>query len=115
MDAFRNVVSFEALGSIGLTSKQVGRIENGCGTRLRVETGTVWITHDRCLDDVILGPGESYCIPRDGVTLISTLRVPFALVSIEPAIPVSTRLVERFWKFWESLYAPQSCATTAAL
>lgn len=115
MDAHRNIVRFEALGSIALTPKQMGRIENGRGTRLRVETGTVWVTHDRCLDDVILGPGESYCIPRDGVTLISTLRVPFALVSIEPAIPVAPTLAERFWGFWESLYAPQSCPTTAAL
>lgn len=115
MDAFRNVVSFEALGSIGLTSKQIGRIENGRGTRLRVETGTVWVTHDRCEDDIVLGPGESYCIPRNGTTLISTLRVPFALVSVEPTNPVTPTMAQRFWKLWESLYAPSACPTTAAL
>jgi hypothetical protein len=115
MDAYRNFVEFTELTSIGITPKKFGRINNGRGMRIRVETGTVWVTHERCDEDVILGPGESCCIKRDGMTLISTLRVPFALVSIEPAIPVAMTLGERFWKFWASLYAPNSRPTTAAL
>jgi hypothetical protein len=115
MDAYKNLAEFTELTSIGITPKKLGRITNGRGTRIRVETGTVWVTHERCDEDVVLGPGESYCIKRDGITLISTLRVPFALVSIEPTIPVTPTLGERFWKFWAGLYAPQSCPTTAAL
>lgn len=115
MDAYRNVVEFAELTGIGITPKKLARIKDGCGMRLRVETGTVWITEDRSLDDVCLSAGESYCIKHDGMTLISTLKVPFAMVTIEPAMPVVPTMAERFWKFWEGLYAPQARPTTAAL
>lgn len=88
MDAYRDFVEFTELGSIGLTRKQVGRIVNGRGRRICVETGQVWITHERREEDVILGPGQSYEIPVDGTTLVSALRVPFALATIDPAVPV---------------------------
>jgi hypothetical protein len=115
MDAYRNVVECAVLTSIGITSKKVARINDGRGMRLRVETGSVWITEHRNEDDVCLNAGESYCIKGDGMTLISALRVPFAMVTIEPAIPVAPTMAERFWKFWEGLYAPQSLPTTASL
>jgi hypothetical protein len=49
------------------------------------------------------------------MTLISALRVPFALVSIEPAIPVAPTLGERFWKFWASLYVMPARPTMQGL
>jgi DUF2917 family protein len=115
MDAYRNFVEFAQLSSIGITSRKVARIQDGRGMRLRVETGTVWITEDRSMDDVCLNAGESYCIKHDGLTLIQTLKEPFALVSIEPSIPVEPTIGERFWKFWVGLYVPESRPTTAAL
>lgn len=115
MDACRNVVEFAELTSIGITPKKLARIKNGRGMRLRVETGAVWITQDRNQNDVCLSAGESYCIERDGMTLISALKTPFALVAIEPSVPVAPTLGERLWKFWEGLYAPESRPTTAAL
>ncbi len=115
MDAYRNFAEFTELGSIGLTRGQIARIENGKGMSLRVEAGSVWITEERSADDVCLKAGETYCIDKPGKTLISTLRAPFALVSIEPAVPVWTGFVSRFWSFWESLYADRACPTTAAL
>jgi hypothetical protein len=115
MDAHRDFVRFTELGSIGLTRGHIARIHNGHGIRLRVEAGCVWITEERSLDDVCLTAGETYSIAKPGNTLISTLRAPFALVTVEPALPVRTSLAERFWKFWERLYADQACPTTAAL
>jgi hypothetical protein len=115
MDAYRNFVEFSDLASIGITPKKMARIKDGRGLRLRVETGSVWITEEHSLDDVCLGAGESYCIKRDGITLVATLRTPFALVSIEPTIPVTATFAQRFWKFWEGLYAPEALPTTAAL
>lgn len=115
MDANRNVVEFAELTSIGLTPKKVARIENGRGTRLRVETGAVWITEHCSNHDVFLKAGESYCIEHDGMTLISALKTPFALVNIEPPMPVTRARSERFWNFWAGLYVPQSRPTTAAL
>jgi hypothetical protein len=115
MDAYRNFVEFAELSSIGITSRKVARIKDGRGMRLRVETGSVWITEHRSQDDACLSAGESYCIQHNGMTLISALKAPFALVTIEPAIPVTPTMGERFWKFWAGLYAPESCPTTAAL
>ena len=100
MDAYRNFVELTELASIGLTRGQVARIENGKGMRLRVEAGSVWITEERCADDVCLKAGETYCIDKPGTTLISTLRAPFALVSIEPVVPVQTSVVGRFLSVW---------------
>jgi hypothetical protein len=115
MDAYRNFVEFTQLSSIGITSRKVARIKDGRGMRLRVESGTVWITEDRSMDDVCLNAGESYCIKHNGLTLVETIKQPFALVSIEPSIPVEPTMGERFWNFWAGLYAPESRPTTAAL
>jgi hypothetical protein len=115
MDAYRNVVEFAELTSIGITPKKVARIKDGRGMRLHVETGCVWITEDRSLDDVCLTAGESYCIKHNGLTLIAALKVPFAMVTIAPSMPVAPTMGERFWNFWAGLYAPESCPTTAAL
>ena len=115
MDAYKNFVEYTELSSIGITRKNAARITNGRGMRLHVETGAVWITQDRSMDDVCLTAGESCCIEHDGLTLISALRVPFALVTMEPSIPVTPTMGERFWNFWAGLYVPESRPTTAAL
>jgi Protein of unknown function (DUF2917) len=76
---------FTELRTIGLRRGQVARIEDGRGLKLRVEAGSVWITEERSIEDVCLQAGEAYRIAKPGTTLISTLRTPFALVTIEPA------------------------------
>jgi hypothetical protein len=86
MDAYRNFVRFTELGSIGLTSGEIARIDHGQGIRLRVEIGSIWVTEEPSVDDVCLTPGETYCISKPGKTVISTLRAPFALVAVEPAV-----------------------------
>ena len=115
MDAYRNVVEFAELTSIGITPRKVARIKDGRGMRLHVETGEVWITEDRSVDDVCLRAGESYCIKNNGMTLISALGGPFSMVSIESTTVSARTTGERFWSFWARLYAPQSRPTTAAL
>jgi hypothetical protein len=104
MDANRslnaNLADYAELSSIGITRNKVARIENGRGLRLRVEYGSLWVTQARSTEDVCMKAGESFCIERNGNTLLSTLGTPFALVTIEPAIPVSRTLAERFWGFW---------------
>lgn len=115
MDAYRNAVEFTQISSIGITPPKHARIVNGRGMQLRVETGNVWITQDGCPEDVCLRPGESYCIEYDGLTVVAVIHAPFALVSIEPAISTVPTRAARFWKFWERLYVPQSCPTTASL
>lgn len=119
MDANKNFsanpADYTELSSIGLTRGKVGRIENGRGVQVRVETGAVWLTQERGGDDVVLKAGESYRIEEDGMTLLANLNGKFALVAVEPSIRAARTTGERFWAFWAGLYAPESCPTTAAL
>lgn len=71
------------LSSLGLYCGAVARLENARGMRLRIETGSVWVTHERCADDVLLQAGETYAIERDGDAVISSLGRRFALVTVE--------------------------------
>lgn len=110
-----NVSDYAGLASIGLTRGKFARLENARGTKLRVETGTVWITHHHCTDDVILKAGDTYRIAKDGLTLVTNLKGTFALVTLEPVISLPPTLGERFWKFWAGLYAADARPTTAGL
>jgi len=105
MDLHGNFSDFSELSSIGLTRGNVARIENGRGMRLRVETGSVWLTQDRSTKDVVLEAGESFRIECVGATVLSVLGPRFALVTFEPSSPVAPTRAERFWNFWASLYA----------
>jgi hypothetical protein len=105
MDIKGNFSGFTGLSSIGLARGNVARIEDARGTTLRVETGSVWVTQDGSRDDVLLDAGESFRIERDGTTVLSPLGKRFALVSLEPSIPVVPGRAERFWRFWAGLYA----------
>lgn len=115
MDAYKNIVELTALSSLYINAKHPARIKNGRGLRLRVESGSVWITQDGCLNDVYVHAGDSYRIERDGLTLLSAIGGPFALVTLDPSIPLPPTLPQRLWDLWASLYAPRSRPTTAAL
>lgn len=81
------------------------RLENAIGTRVRVESGGVWVTHERCRDDVVVNSGETYTIDRDGATVVASLGRGVALVTIESPAPVRTKhsLVERVGSLWRGL------------
>lgn len=96
----------DAIRSIGIAGNEVARIENGRGLRLRVKYGSLWVTQARSTEDVCMKSGESFRIERNGCTLLSTLGAPFALVTIEPAIPLRRALAERFGNFLIGLYQP---------
>jgi hypothetical protein len=115
MDVYRNTAPFAELSSIGLTPQKIARIAHARGMRLRVESGKVWITQERYPEGTILAAGESCMLKHDGVTLISALNVPLALVTMEPVVPVRRTLAQRFQAFWTALYAPASHPTSAAL
>ena len=53
---------------------------------------------------MLLQAGETFRIERSGTTLVSALGRRFALVTLEPATPLTATFAERFWDFWASLY-----------
>jgi len=63
------------------------RLRDARGTRVRVESGCVWITHERCRADVVVSAGETYVIDRDGMTIVSSLGRRIALVAVETPAP----------------------------
>ena len=44
------------------------------GDQLRGERGTVWITEDGRLDDILLAPGDCHRVAQDGALNVSALR-----------------------------------------
>jgi hypothetical protein len=61
------------------------RLENAAGTRVRCLHGTIWITVPGEPDDVFLRAGQSYRIPRDGLSLVEN--VESGSVELEKPVP----------------------------
>ena len=66
------------------------------GKRLLCIEGNVWLTLDRDLRDIFLGPGDSFVVDRDGVTLLHAL-APTRL-SVESACVAAARGSSGLWR-----------------
>jgi hypothetical protein len=64
-----------------LAAQEILALDDVAGMRLHCLEGSVWITLDRDLRDIFLGPGDSFTVDRGGATLLHAL-VP-ARVSVE--------------------------------
>jgi len=121
MDAFRTSTEFSAPTNLRIARGSLAGISNGRGVLLRVERGKVWLTRANETTDSCLEAGESFRIDRDGLTLISALGdAPFALVTLDPPIPVAPaagmRGADLFRRLWARVsVAPQARPTAAAL
>ena len=59
--------------TISLRKGQIHRIRHGIGQRIEALNGSLWVTIDNDLRDVIVTPGEGFSIDRDADTLISAM------------------------------------------
>jgi Protein of unknown function (DUF2917) len=57
------------LRPIRLHARDVHRIEDGQGLAVTCLRGNVWITQDRDVRDVVLSPGQSFVLDRNGLAL----------------------------------------------
>ena len=55
---------------IVLRKNQVLALDDAQGARLYSEDGTVWVTQDGDIRDIVLQPGESVVLDRDTQTLV---------------------------------------------
>ncbi len=55
---------------------QCSRIHAACGTSIDCRRGTLWITVDHDLRDIVLEAGESYVIAGSGSVLVSSVGGP---------------------------------------
>jgi hypothetical protein len=62
-------------------------LKDAAGTRVRCLRGTIWITVASEPDDIFLQAGQSYLIPRNGLSLLE--RVGTDSVELEKQRPAS--------------------------
>jgi hypothetical protein len=102
MDARTNIMELTGSSSLFINANQPARIKNARGMRVQVEAGAVWITEEGCSGDICLTAGDSYVLEDAGLALISSVKGPFALVSVQPSRRARPTLAEGFIR----LYAP---------
>ena len=75
-----------------LPERRVLRLTHARGTRIVAVAGDVWITEDGRYDDVVLAPGESAALERNGMAMITTFNS--ADVEIVPPATAETKSLE---------------------
>lgn len=53
-----------------LAPGEIVRLDGARGTTLRVTRGTLWLTQQRDIRDIVLSAGDAFTIERRGVTVI---------------------------------------------
>lgn len=61
------------LPAIALRHGQTHRIDAGRGLRVLCLTGTLWLTQDHDLRDIVLEAGDGATIERDGLSILTAL------------------------------------------
>jgi hypothetical protein len=56
--------------SLDLSRGELLALDDARGTTLRVSRGTVWVTQEKELRDVVLTAGDTWAVERDGLTLV---------------------------------------------
>ena len=63
--------------ALALDVGQVLTLDDMAGTRISTRAGVVWVTLEGQMHDLILGPGESFVIGKDGRTVVQALEAAF--------------------------------------
>jgi len=66
-----------------LATDQFIKLEGAVGVRISSRRGSVWITQDGDIRDVVLEPGEAFVIERAGPSIVQALE-PAELAIVEP-------------------------------
>ena len=59
--------------AVKLNERETISVVDGKGARIAVKDGTVWITQEHDPRDVMLQPGESFTLDRNGTAIIEAL------------------------------------------
>jgi hypothetical protein len=59
--------------SIVLRKGEIRRIPNSLGRRIEALSGSLWVTIDNDVRDIVVEPGEGFSVDRSGDTLISAM------------------------------------------
>jgi hypothetical protein len=70
--------------TLDLSRGEILALDDARGTTLRVSRGTVWVTQEKELRDVVLGAGDTWAVERHGLTLVEA-HAPTVLDVVGPA------------------------------
>ena len=59
---------------LSLEPGQVVTLDDAAGVRIRATEGVVWVTYEDSLKDLIVGPGETLVVARNGRTVVQALQ-----------------------------------------
>jgi len=60
-------------------------LKDACGTRIVCQSGSLWITQEGEIKDVVLLPGDSLALGNRGHAVITALQASVALLAQDPA------------------------------
>ena len=60
--------------SLQVPAGQVVTLDDAIGVRIRSKEGVVWVTYENSLADMIVGPGQTITIARNGRTVVQALQ-----------------------------------------
>ena len=66
--------------TLALDAGEVVTLDDASGSRISARLGSVWVTFEGSIKDVILGPGESVIVSRNGRTVVQALRQSFVTI-----------------------------------
>jgi hypothetical protein len=59
---------------ISLEPGQVVTLDDAKGVRIRSNEGVVWVTYEDSFNDLIVGPGQTLTVTRNGRTVVQALQ-----------------------------------------
>lgn len=59
---------------LSLEPGQVVTLDDAAGVRIRSTSGAVWVTYEDSVKDLIVGPGETLVVARNGRTVVQALQ-----------------------------------------
>jgi hypothetical protein len=66
--------------TLALDTGQVVTLDDAAGSRISARLGSVWVTFEGSMKDVIVGPGESLVVVQDGRTVVQALQPAFVTI-----------------------------------
>ncbi|HWH84461.1 MAG TPA: DUF2917 domain-containing protein [Burkholderiaceae bacterium] len=59
--------------AVSLRKGEIHRLRHATGQRVEALSGSLWVTIDNDVRDILVSPGRGFTIDRDGDTLVSAL------------------------------------------
>jgi len=91
-DPIERPLSRATRSTIALDRGDVLRIRDGRGTRLVAESGVLWVSEARRIDDAVLVPGMTHRIENDGTAVVVTHRPGRLILEVPTDVPPPWRV-----------------------